>query len=140
MFASKAWQWFAVAIFAYTGMALGSWEPVPNSPGGGNKWSKVECESGNGWQPCVKASTPILVCRYDSSNKYIVRGGTCRGSSNYPVNCTRWATGVRTLWDGQCNAGRPGYSAGSIKRVIRNIACGQGEVVQDTEYEICRLE
>ena len=136
MSASKIRSILFVPLLAITSISFGTWELVPQSPGTSNTWSKVDCEAGNGWRPCVK---PQLVCRYDANNKFVSRSQTCRGSSNWPINCTSWAWGIRTLWDGVCGASRPGYTAGAlISR--KQKSCGMGEVVTDSTYQICRLE
>ncbi|WP_329031674.1 hypothetical protein [Pseudomonas aeruginosa] len=95
MFANKLVAILLIKICTFQAL-ISAWDEIPQSTGADETWSKVECQPGSGWQPCVKRHkkyayiTQITInnrpyCRGGGSFKAYVRNGILYGNPRPPA-------------------------------------------------------
>lgn len=141
MFVNKLVAIAIMNICLCSGFALAAWEEVPQPAGTDGNWSKVDCQPGSGWQPCVKA--PAKVCFYDSSNYYTHRP-YCRGGGSFQAyvrNGILYGNPRPPAVSGSHSYGGPVPSSFSIGALVGKVLDGcAGNPEPRYIYQICVTE
>lgn len=141
MFANKLVAILLIKICTFSGFALAAWDEIPQSTGAGETWSKVECQPGSGWQPCVNA--PQKVCLYNSNNYYTHRP-YCRGGGSFKAyvrNGILYGNPRPPAVPGSYSYGGPAPSSFSIGPLVGKVLDGcAGNPEPRYIYQICITE